>query len=189
MKFLVTSCVVLFCLSLPLAGAPTQSTDTFGFYQDTVLVKFVRGRGNSAHAYQEELEVTYAHEGNRFILSVEEIWLFYGEITQDGDRVKLYDLDDGIESGNGKCRLDGCKLWFKWNIGRRSSAGGRIVTKFIDDSTMELTLGMTGYWFPLGQEKIDFTSKLQRSASASEECKLPSPNADLSAWIDYCSSL
>lgn len=189
MKFLVTSCLVLFCLSFPVAGTSTQSTDTFGFYQDTVSVKLVRGRGNSASAKQVELRVTYAQEGDRFILSIEDTWLFYGEITQDGDRVKLYDLDDGVESGDGKCRLDGCKLWFKWNIGRRSSARGRIVTKFIDDNTLELTFGMTGYWFWSGPEKIDFTSKLKRSASASEECNLPETSADLSAWIDYCSSL
>lgn len=181
MKFLVIS-FLAFLWS-------TTRADAFSFYQNTVSVKIVEGRSYLANNYQKEARVTYAQQDNRFILSVDDIWIFNGKITKDEDGVTLYDLDDESDSGHGKCDADGCKLWFKWNIGGRSSAKGRIVTKLIDNNTLELKFGMTGYWFPDGPMKVDFTDKLKKLPLASSKCNLPSPHADLHAWIDYCSSL
>ena len=174
------------------------------FYQGTVSSEFRKYRGYPSS--QQEAQVSYAREDNRFVLvvSIGELdpdfgydfyFEFYGEIEKNGDRVKLYEVlsygekDDG---GDGKCQpaSNDCTLWFKWNIGRRSSAKGKLVTEFTDDA-VQLTFGITGYFFPIGQQKLDFTATLQHSASASETCKLPPPavNADLNAWVKYCSSL
>ena len=201
MKFLSISCLAILLLSASYA---------FGldFYQGTVSSK-LRSDG---HSYQKDAQVSYAREGNRFVIVVligerssgfsefgdDFYFEFYGEIEENGDQVKLYELPyegERYDGGAGQCLLDSndCELKFKWGIdewgiGDRSSARGKIVTKF-SDNTMELTFGITGYWFPDGRKKVDFTKKLQRSASASEGCNMPSPDVDLYAWIKHCSSL
>ena len=187
-----------------LAMLLTGSAFGLDFYQGTVSSKLREGRGYSSRSSQEKAQVSYAREGDRFVLIVsvgeydsdfgyDFYFEFYGEIERDGDLVKLYDLpygDKRYDGGEGKCQpaSNDCTLKFKWNIGRRSSARGRIVTEFSDDA-MQLTFGTTGFWFPIGQQKLDLTGTLQRSASASETCELPPPGADLSSWVEYCSSL
>lgn len=174
------------------------------FYQGVVPSKLREGRGYSSRSNQEKAQVSYAREGDRFVLIVsvgeydsdfgyDFYFEFHGEIEKDGDLVKLYELpygDKKYDGGNGQCHpaSDNCTLWFKWNIGRRSSAKGRIVTEFTDDA-MQLTFGITGFWFLHGKQKLDLTGTLQRSASASENCELPVPGADLSSWAEYCASL
>ena len=190
-----------------LAMVLTGSAFGLDFYQGAVPSELREGRGYSSRSYQEKAQVSYAREGERFVLVVyvgeydsnandygyDFYFEFHGEIERDGERVKLYELPYGdarYDGGNGKCQLasDDCTLKFKWNIGRRSSAGGRIVTEFSDDA-VQLTFGITGHWFPIGVQKLDFTGTLQRSASASEACELPKPGADLRAWVKYCASL
>ena len=189
-------------LAMMLSG----SAFALDFYQDTVSSKLRTGRGYSSRSFQKQAQVSYAREGNRFVLIVsvgepdsdfdDDLYFeFHGEIEKDGndgERVKLYELSygDRDDGGSGKCQpaSDDCTLRFKWNIGGRSSAKGELVTEFSDD-TVQLTFGITGYWFPDGRKKLDFSSTLQRSASASETCKLPSPGADLSAWLEGCATL
>lgn len=173
------------------------------FYQGTVPSELRKERGYSS----KEAQVSYAREGNRFVLVVsvgeydpdsptfgyDFYFEFHGEIERDGERVKLYELPYGevrYDGGDGKCRpaSNDCTLWFKWNIGRRSSARGRIVTEF-SDNAVQLTFGITGYWFPIGQEKLDLTGTLQRSSSASEVCKLPKPGTNIRVWVEQCASL
>jgi len=195
--------MVVVLLATMLAGS------AFGldFYQGVVPSELREGRGYSSRSYREKAQVSYAREGDRFVLIVsvgeydpdandyglDFYFEFHGEIERDGERVKLYELPYGdvrYDGGNGKCQpaSDDCTLKFKWSIGRRSSARGRIVTEFSDDA-VQLTFGITGFWFPVGQQKLDFSGTLQRSASASEACKLPKPGADLRAWVEDCESL
>ena len=185
-------------ISLFLSSQALSNGYPFYFYQKNLPVKFVEGHGDSANSYQEDMKVTYAYKGSRFILSVGNVWLFYGELakereeTSSGYRVKLYDLYS--ESGNGKChhgRRDGCTLGFKWSGRRKENTEGHmlIYTNFLDDDTLELKFDITRHLSTDDQEKINLTGKLEKLDSASEICTLPSPNADLQAWIDYCSSL
>ena len=181
----------------------------FEFYRGTLPAELREGR-NYQTSYHGDAVVSYARDGDRFLIVItfgedgedDEDFVrpfyfsFYGRTEGNGNRVKLYQLPYGdrvVDGGGGKCLpsvnfRDNCTLWFEWNIGRRSQAKGKLATKFSSDDALEITFGITGFFFPDGQQKLDFTGTLPRIKElSSEHCKkLPSPGDDLFDWADQC---
>lgn len=173
----------------------TNSAFGFEFYRGTVDVEIQ----DSHDSYYKDAQVSYARDGDHFLftVAVKNYFYFdlYGRVESNGDRVKFYHLpygdweNDG--GGDGKClphttSRDDCFLWFDWNLGR-NQAGGKLVTKFSDDA-LKITFGITGFWFPDGELKADFTSTLDRIKTLpAEHCKeLPSPIDNPYDWTDQC---
>ena len=195
----------LFCLLVLLSAVLlTGSAFGFEFYRGTLPAELREGRG---FLYSSDVDavVSYARDGDRFIIVVtvgeysEDFgwdfdFVFYGRTEGNSNQVKLYHLPYGDrvrDGGNGKCWpsadfSDNCTLWFKWNIGRRSQAKGKLATKFSEDA-LKITFGITGFWFFNGQQKLDFTGTLPRIKELPEHCKeLPSPGQGLLSWANQC---
>ena len=179
----------------------------FEFYRGTLPAELREGRGYR-NIYNTDAEIKYARDGDRFLIVVtagkysEDFgwdfgFEFYGRTEGNGNQVKLYHLPYGereVDSGDGKCWSssdfrDNCILWFDWNIGHRSQAKGKLATKFSKDA-LKITFGITGFWFPFGQQKLDLTGTLPRIKELpAEHCKeLPSPSDNLSYWANQCAS-
>lgn len=190
-----------------LLSIALQAGSAFGFefYRGTLPAELREGRGYR-NIYNIDAEINYARDGDRFLIVItageysedfgwDFSFEFYGRTEHSGSWVKLYHLPYGdreVDGGNGRCWpsidfRDNCVLWFDWNIGRRSQAKGKLATKF-SNNALKITFGITGFWFIIGQQKLDLTGTLDRiKRLPAEHCnKLPSPSDDLSYWASAC---
>ena len=192
MKFLLV-------LGLLLSSQALSSHNDFLFFQQNLPVEFFEEIDGHTNSYQEDMKVTLAVEDSRFILSVGDVWLFYGEIVKKKNGVIFYDLRREI--GNGQCHYDderkGCTLGLKWNTRSDTSDTsdkGHILINTSDterDNALDIKFSITRYWSSDSQ-KVRVVGRIEKLISASEVCNFPpvtSSDADLYAWIEYCSSL